>query len=77
MPSAYSPSFMVDLFIRQGDLAVLRLTTPTIGSVQLGDPHTARGHIGAGAMSVLSQRQAQSTVRLSRHGSMLSLNSLR
>jgi uncharacterized protein (TIGR03083 family) len=36
---------MGDLFIRQGDLAALRLTTPTIGSVQLGDPHTARGHL--------------------------------
>ncbi|MCW2557729.1 MAG: hypothetical protein JWP55_1693 [Mycobacterium sp.] len=36
---------MGDLFVRQAELAALRLTTPTIGSVQLGDPHTARGHV--------------------------------
>lgn len=36
---------MGDQFIRQAELPALRLTTPTIGSVQLGDPHTARGHV--------------------------------
>jgi uncharacterized protein (TIGR03083 family) len=36
---------MGDQFIRQADLPALRLTTPTIGSVQLGDPHTTRGHL--------------------------------
>jgi uncharacterized protein (TIGR03083 family) len=36
---------MGDQFIRQADLSALRLSTPTIGSVQLGDPHTARGHL--------------------------------
>jgi uncharacterized protein (TIGR03083 family) len=36
---------MGDQFIRQAGLAALQLTTPTIGSVELGDPHTARGHV--------------------------------
>jgi len=36
---------MADQFIRQAQLPSLRLSTPTIGSVQLGDPHTARGHL--------------------------------
>jgi uncharacterized protein (TIGR03083 family) len=36
---------MGDQFIRQAELPALRLCTPTIGSVQLGDPHTARGHV--------------------------------
>jgi uncharacterized protein (TIGR03083 family) len=36
---------MADQFIRQAGLPALRLSTPTIGSVQLGDPHTARGHV--------------------------------
>jgi uncharacterized protein (TIGR03083 family) len=36
---------MGDQFIRQAELAALQLTTPTIGSVQLGDPHTACGHV--------------------------------
>jgi uncharacterized protein (TIGR03083 family) len=36
---------MGDQFIRQAELPALRLTTPTIGSVQLGDPRTARGHV--------------------------------
>jgi uncharacterized protein (TIGR03083 family) len=36
---------MGDQFIRQAELPALRLSTPTIGSVQLGDPHTARGHV--------------------------------
>jgi len=36
---------MGDQFIRQAGLTALRLRTPTIGSVQLGDPHTARGHV--------------------------------
>lgn len=36
---------MGDQFIRQADLAALQLTTPTIGSVELGDPRTARGHV--------------------------------
>ncbi|MBX9978469.1 MAG: maleylpyruvate isomerase family mycothiol-dependent enzyme [Mycobacterium gordonae] len=36
---------MGDQFIRQAGLPALRLSTPTIGSVQLGDPHTARGHV--------------------------------
>ena len=36
---------MGDQFIRQADLTALRLSTATIGSVQLGDPHTARGHL--------------------------------
>jgi uncharacterized protein (TIGR03083 family) len=34
---------MSDQFIRQAQLPALRLSTPTIGCVQLGDPHTARG----------------------------------
>jgi uncharacterized protein (TIGR03083 family) len=37
---------MGDQFIRQGELPTLRLSTPTIGSVQLGDPHTVRAHVG-------------------------------
>lgn len=36
---------MGDHFIRQAGLPALRLITPTIGSVQLGDPHTARSQI--------------------------------
>jgi uncharacterized protein (TIGR03083 family) len=36
---------MGDKFIRQSELPALRLTTPSIGSVQLGDPDAARGHI--------------------------------
>jgi uncharacterized protein (TIGR03083 family) len=36
---------MGDQFIRQAELAALRLSTPTIGSVQLGDPYVARGHV--------------------------------
>lgn len=36
---------MGDEFIRQAQLPALRLSTPTVGAVQLGDPHTARGHI--------------------------------
>lgn len=36
---------MGDQFIGQAQLPALRLSTPTIGSVQLGDPHTARGHV--------------------------------
>ena len=36
---------MGDQFIRQAEFRAFRLSTPTIGSVQLGDPHTARGHV--------------------------------
>ncbi|MDT5357041.1 MAG: hypothetical protein QOJ56_5573 [Mycobacterium sp.] len=36
---------MGDRFIRQAGLPALRLSTPTIGCVQLGDPHTERGHV--------------------------------
>jgi uncharacterized protein (TIGR03083 family) len=36
---------MGDQFIRQAGLPALRLSTPTIGSVQLGDPQTALGHL--------------------------------
>ena len=36
---------MGDRFIRQAGLTALRLSTPTIESVQLGDPHTARGQV--------------------------------
>lgn len=36
---------MGDQFIRQAQLPTLLLTTPTIGSVQLGDPRNTRGHI--------------------------------
>jgi hypothetical protein len=36
---------MGDQFIRQAELPALRLATPTIGSVQLGDPSTARGQL--------------------------------
>ena len=36
---------MGDRFIRQAGLPALRLSTPTIGSVQLGDPQTALGHL--------------------------------
>lgn len=38
-------TMMGDQFIREAELPALRLSTPTIGSVQLGDPHTARGHV--------------------------------
>jgi hypothetical protein len=34
-----------DQFIQQARLPALRLTTPTIGSVQLGGPHTAPDQI--------------------------------
>jgi uncharacterized protein (TIGR03083 family) len=36
---------MGDQFIRQAELPTLLLRTPTIGSVQLGDPRNARGHV--------------------------------
>lgn len=36
---------MGDQFIRRAQLPALWLSTPTIGCVQLGDPHTARGHV--------------------------------
>lgn len=36
---------MGDQFIRHAGLPALRLITPTVGSVQLGDPHTARGQV--------------------------------
>ena len=36
---------MGDQINRQAGLPELRLITPTIGSVQLGDPHTARGRL--------------------------------
>jgi uncharacterized protein (TIGR03083 family) len=36
---------MGDQFIRQAGLPALRLITPTIGSVLLGDPHTAPGQV--------------------------------
>jgi uncharacterized protein (TIGR03083 family) len=36
---------MGDQFIRQAGLQALRLSTPTMGCVQLGDPHTERGHV--------------------------------
>jgi uncharacterized protein (TIGR03083 family) len=36
---------MGDQFVRQAELPAFLLSTPTIGSVQLGDPHTARGHV--------------------------------
>jgi uncharacterized protein (TIGR03083 family) len=36
---------MGDQFIRQAELPAFRLVTPTIGSVQLGDPHTPRGQV--------------------------------
>jgi uncharacterized protein (TIGR03083 family) len=36
---------MADHFIRHAGLPSLRLITPTTGSVQLGDPHTARGQV--------------------------------
>ncbi|OBG83439.1 hypothetical protein A5699_04045 [Mycobacterium sp. E802] len=39
---------MGDQFIRQAQLPALWLRTPTIGSVQLGDPHTARGNVALG-----------------------------
>jgi uncharacterized protein (TIGR03083 family) len=39
---------MGDQFIRQAELPALRLSTPTIGSVQLGDPRTARGQVALG-----------------------------
>ncbi|HYB39269.1 MAG TPA: hypothetical protein VEF72_28460 [Mycobacterium sp.] len=34
-----------DQIIRQTGMPAVRLTTPTIGTVQLGDPHTARGQV--------------------------------
>jgi Mycothiol maleylpyruvate isomerase N-terminal domain len=37
---------MADQFIRHGALPALRLTTPTTSTVQIGDPHTAPGHLG-------------------------------
>jgi uncharacterized protein (TIGR03083 family) len=36
---------MGDQFIRQAQLPALWLSTPTVGSVQLGDSHTVRGHV--------------------------------
>ncbi|WP_240629659.1 maleylpyruvate isomerase N-terminal domain-containing protein [Mycobacterium colombiense] len=36
---------MGDQFIRQAELPALRLCTPTVGSVQLGDPRAARGRV--------------------------------
>jgi uncharacterized protein (TIGR03083 family) len=36
---------MGDQFLRQAELPALRLWTPTIGSVQLGDPETGRGRV--------------------------------
>jgi uncharacterized protein (TIGR03083 family) len=36
---------MGDQFIRQAQLTPLRLSTPTIGSVELGDPHRAGGYV--------------------------------
>lgn len=36
---------MGDQFIRQAQLPALQLTTPAIGAVQLGQPHTARGQV--------------------------------
>jgi hypothetical protein len=36
---------MGDQFIRQAGLPALRLSTPTIGTVQLGDPDTAPGQL--------------------------------
>jgi hypothetical protein len=36
---------MGDQFCRQAGLPGLRLSTPAIGSVQLGDPHTTRGQL--------------------------------
>jgi uncharacterized protein (TIGR03083 family) len=36
---------MGDQFTRHAGLPALRLITPTIGSVQLGDPHTTRGQV--------------------------------
>lgn len=36
---------MGDQFIRHAELPALRLCTPTMGSVQLGDPHAARGGV--------------------------------
>jgi uncharacterized protein (TIGR03083 family) len=36
---------MGDQFIRHAGLPALQLSTPTVGSVQLGDPHTACGHV--------------------------------
>lgn len=42
-------SFMTttgDRFIRQAGLPAFKLSTPTLGCVQLGDPDTARGNVG-------------------------------
>jgi hypothetical protein len=36
---------MGDIINRHAELPALQLTTPTIGSVQLGDPRTARGQL--------------------------------
>jgi len=36
---------VADQFIRQAGLPALRLITPAIGSVQLGDPNTSRGQV--------------------------------
>lgn len=36
---------MGDQFIRQGGLPALELSTPTIGAVQLGDPHAGPGQV--------------------------------
>lgn len=36
---------MGDQFIRQAGSPALRLSTPTIGAVQLGQPHTVRGQV--------------------------------
>jgi uncharacterized protein (TIGR03083 family) len=47
-----------DQFIRHAGLPALRLITPTIGSVQLGDPHTACGQ--APSTFLISRRYAPS-----------------
>ncbi len=36
---------MGDKFIRRAQLTALRLSTPSIGSVELGDPHSAGGYV--------------------------------
>jgi hypothetical protein len=52
---------MGDQFIRHAGLPALRLITPTIGSVQLGDPHTARGQYPATVSAALAWRPDKPT----------------
>jgi uncharacterized protein (TIGR03083 family) len=63
-----------DQFIRHAGLPALRLITPTIGSVQLGDPHTPRGQVALNISdfealrSLGGRRSVQQLLALPWHG---------